>query len=298
MSRLHWQAMNKQEKNLAYIEPVFKALEFLEDNLQNEITLADAAAAVFYSLFHFCRCFNAAAHCTPYDYLIKRRLSRAAAQLLDTDKKIIDIAYDYRFNNPETFSRAFKRMFGIQPKQYRKNKVLDRRLFQHKLTKEHLFHFNRDLTAKPEPVELKELHLTGTAAADPVLVPGLIEHSLNRIFLDGEKGEKKEAALYEVVLYPEGDNPFYLVAESCTGKDNFSMTPLVSKTIPARQFACFLHRGGLETIGLSRDYIYQHWFPRSRISFLPPFELYSLGTYTPDGLRLKDEIKIYIPLKP
>jgi AraC family transcriptional regulator len=60
-----------------------------------------------------------ATHHTPYDYLIRRRVSEAARALLETDNRILDIAFDYQFNNPETSSRAFKRMLGLQPSQWR-----------------------------------------------------------------------------------------------------------------------------------------------------------------------------------
>jgi AraC family transcriptional regulator len=43
---------------------------------------------------------------------------------LESDKKIIEIAFDYGFENPETFSRSFKNFFGFSPTGYRKNKKI------------------------------------------------------------------------------------------------------------------------------------------------------------------------------
>lgn len=85
---------------------ISQAVDFIEDNLKEAIAVADVADAVSYSLYHFCRTFNQATHHTPYDYLMRRRLSLAAQELLQTDKKIIEIALDYQFNSPETFSRT------------------------------------------------------------------------------------------------------------------------------------------------------------------------------------------------
>ena len=84
---------------------ICRALEFVEENLKDEISVGDMASAVGYSLYHFCRTFNEATHQTPYSYLMRRRLTEAARVLLSTDDKIIDVALDYQFGNPETFSR-------------------------------------------------------------------------------------------------------------------------------------------------------------------------------------------------
>jgi len=54
---------------------------------------------------------------TPYNYLVRRRLSQAALEMLDRDCTILELALAYQFNHPETFSRAFKRMFEMAPSQ-------------------------------------------------------------------------------------------------------------------------------------------------------------------------------------
>ena len=104
---------------MSQLTAICRALDFVEEHLSQEITVADMGAAACYSPYHFSRTFNRVVHHTPYDYLMRRRLSESARQLLETDKKIIDIALEYGFNNPETYSRAFKRMFGVQPSQWR-----------------------------------------------------------------------------------------------------------------------------------------------------------------------------------
>ena len=109
------------------LQAIHTALQYIEDHLHDEIAVADIAAATGYSLYHFIRTFNQAVHHTPYDYLMRRRLSEAACALLDSDDRIIDIALDYQFNNHETFSRAFKRMFDTQPSQWREVGRIPRR---------------------------------------------------------------------------------------------------------------------------------------------------------------------------
>ena len=93
---------------MSQLTAIGKALDFIEDNLEENIGVADMADAAGYSLYHFCRVFNSIVHHTPYDYLMRRRLSESARALVETDRKIIDVAFEYQFNSPETYSRAFK----------------------------------------------------------------------------------------------------------------------------------------------------------------------------------------------
>ena len=99
---------------------MLQAVAFIEDNLKGDIAVSDMAEAVSYSLYHFCRLFNRVIHHTPYDYLMRRRLSESALELLTTEASITDVAYAYGFNRPETYSRAFKRVLGMQPYQWKR----------------------------------------------------------------------------------------------------------------------------------------------------------------------------------
>ncbi|MHC1784849.1 MAG: helix-turn-helix domain-containing protein [Anaerolineaceae bacterium] len=101
------------------VDGIFRAIQYMEAHLESEVTVSQIADEVGYSLFHFMRTFNRMVHHTPFDYLTRRRLCEAAKKLISTDRRIIDIALDYGFNNQESFSRAFKRMFHTQPSQWR-----------------------------------------------------------------------------------------------------------------------------------------------------------------------------------
>jgi AraC family transcriptional regulator len=60
------------------MQTMIEALDDIEQHLTAEIQVADIAAAVSYSLYHFCRIFGQVVHHNPYDYLMRRRLSEAA----------------------------------------------------------------------------------------------------------------------------------------------------------------------------------------------------------------------------
>jgi AraC family transcriptional regulator len=161
-----------------HLNAICSALDFVERNLTEEITIADMAAAAAYSLYHFSRTFNRVVHHTPYDYLIRRRVSESARELHATDRKIIDVALEYQFNNPETYSRAFKRVLGVQPRQWKDLGRPDERLLLPRLTRDYLEHINRLGHLRPVLKRLKPLRLVGvmTLVQDaPVVAPQLWE---------------------------------------------------------------------------------------------------------------------------
>ena len=146
---------------MSNIDTMYAAVEFIETHLKGPIRVADMAESVSYSLYHFCRTFNAVVRHTPYDYLMRRRLSESARELVQSDRKIIDIACDYEFNNPETYSRAFRRMFGMQPSQWRKRGLIEERRLIPRLSLAYLAHINRGNYLKPVLVEKEAFQVAG-----------------------------------------------------------------------------------------------------------------------------------------
>jgi AraC family transcriptional regulator len=55
------------------------------------------------------------------EYIRRRRLMEAAKELLNTDDKIVDISLDYQFGSQEAFTKAFKKLYGIPPREFRRN---------------------------------------------------------------------------------------------------------------------------------------------------------------------------------
>ena len=108
------------------IEPINRAINYIESNLTEAISLEDVSAVAGYSLFHFSRLFLELIGETPGDYIRKRRLSEAARELVSSRKSILDIALDYQFQSQEAFSRSFKRLFRASPGIYRKKRRLTR----------------------------------------------------------------------------------------------------------------------------------------------------------------------------
>ncbi len=95
------------------------SVDFIEKHLCDDIKLDDIAKRSYFSEFHFHRLFRREAGTSVMNYIRTRRLSRAAAELAGTEEDITGIALKYQFSSEESFSRAFKRQYGICPRNYR-----------------------------------------------------------------------------------------------------------------------------------------------------------------------------------
>jgi AraC family transcriptional regulator len=100
-----------------------KSIEYIENNLNKKIQLKELADKAFLSKYHFHRFFHSVVGEPVAEYIRKKRLEEAANELLTTENKIIDIALKYQFSNQESFTKAFKKLYGIPPKEFRKNKI-------------------------------------------------------------------------------------------------------------------------------------------------------------------------------
>ncbi len=98
-------------------------MDYIEEHLCEELTLQELARLAGFSDFHFHRVFQAMAGVPVMDYVRKRRLVMAAFRIAHTDDKLIEIALDCGFGSPETFIRAFRKLFGMTPGDYRKRGI-------------------------------------------------------------------------------------------------------------------------------------------------------------------------------
>ena len=96
------------------------AIDYIEENLKNEIDPSEVANIAVSSPSNFQRVFSILCNYTLGEYIRNRRLSLAGNDLLCTDQKVIDIAFKYGYDSPESFTRAFVRFHGINPSHAKK----------------------------------------------------------------------------------------------------------------------------------------------------------------------------------
>ncbi|MCX6990489.1 MAG: AraC family transcriptional regulator [Chlamydiae bacterium] len=102
-----------------YARRVLKVMIYIEENLDEELTLEKLAKVACYSPFHFHRIFQAIAGETVHDYVKRLRMQAAAAKLRYTERSVTEIALDASFETPSAFTKAFKQFIGSSPKSYR-----------------------------------------------------------------------------------------------------------------------------------------------------------------------------------
>ncbi len=97
------------------IADVQKAIDYIEDNITENLDYRLIAAQAFMSAYHFQRIFSILCSCTLGEYIRNRRLTLAGRELQSKDIKVIDLALKYGYETPESFARAFARFHGITP---------------------------------------------------------------------------------------------------------------------------------------------------------------------------------------
>lgn len=241
------------------------ALDTIEANLCEALTVADVASAVSVSLFHFSRSFSRATGHGPYDYLMRRRLCAAAGDLTAADEKIIDIAFKYQFQAAETFSRAFRRMFGLSPREARAGDRIDSRLLWGRPSEDYLTFLAREGPRRPAARRLPALRV---AVKD-----GLIDESLENM--------RGRSRLY-MLGKNNGENSFK--TGIVLGKNAKEPPDAQIHEIGAGDWACLTLPPNEAALNHGRQYLYRTWWPKTQGSSLPLVELYLFPNETVSGL--------------
>jgi AraC family transcriptional regulator len=100
-----------------------RVLDFIEANLEGDLTVSRLASVACLSQFHFARAFKAAVGQPPHRHVSARRLERAKGLLSDADRTLADIALALRFSCQANFTRAFRQATGQTPTQYRRGLI-------------------------------------------------------------------------------------------------------------------------------------------------------------------------------
>jgi AraC family transcriptional regulator len=98
-----------------------RVLDYIEDNLEGDLTVDQLASIACLSRFHFARAFKAAIGQAPHQYVSAKRLERAKGLLMRGDQSLVDIALALNFSCQANFTRAFRQVTGQTPGQYRRS---------------------------------------------------------------------------------------------------------------------------------------------------------------------------------
>ncbi len=102
-----------------WVEGFQESINYIEQNLADELDIKDIADKAALSPFYYQRIFGALCGMTVGEYIRARRMTLAAQELFGSDTKVIDVALKYGYDSPDSFAKAFQRFHGITPSQAR-----------------------------------------------------------------------------------------------------------------------------------------------------------------------------------
>ena len=289
-----------------YLERIEKSIEFIEENLTNHIKVSRIAEQSCFSQYHFYRLFLVFTGETVGDYFRKRRLTRAAEDLLKTNHKIKDIAFDYAFDSPEAFTRSFKRQFRVSPTTYRKNKIPLRAFRREKITNFKLNYLLNRITMKPEIKTIDSFNVVGMQVQTNLKdnkIPQLWMNFMPR--MQEVKHVNSENVAYGICKHDPNIAPGNFTDETIftsiasMGVDKIEDVPegMISLELKGGKYAVFTHKGNLHNLKTTYEYIYGTWLPKSdfELDKRDDFERYDNRFMGPENDN--SEMEIWIPVK-
>lgn len=259
-----------------YLVQVQQGIDYIEANLEYKLTLKDVADATCISHWHFQRIFKALTNETLKTYIRSRRLSNALEKLLNSDKRIIDIAITAGFESQESFTRSFKQVFDMTPNQARK--IGDKNRFLKKVVfdSDYLMHINKNISLNPEIYTVDEKHFIGMKTeyfSDDTEKNNLGEKlpSLWDVFLLrlDEIQNTVNGLGYGIIQQPlnQSQNKLdsSLVYMAVIEVSGLTIIPdgMIGISIPKTTYAKFRHKGQPLEVNNTVNYIYSSWLMQS-----------------------------------
>ncbi len=100
---------------MEWVNAIQSGVSYIEEHMNDDICPGDIADHVHMSSFYFQKGFSMLCGYTVMEYVRNRRLSLAAADLCNGNMKVIDAAFKYGYESPDSFTKAFTRFHGISP---------------------------------------------------------------------------------------------------------------------------------------------------------------------------------------
>ncbi len=247
-----------------------QVFDFIEQHLDSALTVEQLSEVACFSRFHFHRQFSQFCGVSVSRYITLMRLKRASYRLVQqSPDKIIDIALDAGFENPESFSRAFKHTFGLTPSEFRKAPVW---MDWHK----HFQFPGMETQKRMEKMDVKIIEV------EPIPVAALEHHGdpmrvSNSVatFIEWRKAsglsDYTTQGTYGVpyndpLVTPGEEFRFDICGElnpQAQGKVPANSQGVISKTLPGGRCAVVRHVGSYDRISETVYNLYRQWLPQS-----------------------------------
>ncbi|MGW5939044.1 AraC family transcriptional regulator [Streptomyces celluloflavus] len=283
------------------LEPLNQAMEHIERHLDQRIEVAELARIAVTSEYHLRRLFSALAGIPLSEYIRRRRLTVAGAEVLAGERTLLDVAVRYGYGSGEAFARAFRALHGIGPGEARRTGAALRSQprMSFRLVVE------GSTTMRYRIVEKEEFRVAGKRARVPLVhegvnpaiaafIQGIGQETLRRIEALSDQEPEGIVSVCDNLAdsRAEGTELDYyhgVVTRSATPED------LDALTIPAGTWAVFENSGPFpQTLQyLWRD-VFTQWFPSNPYRSRPGPEILRTRL-SPDASEA--EAELWIPVE-
>jgi AraC family transcriptional regulator len=95
-----------------------RVLDYIGDNLANDLNLSQLAAVAGMSSHYFAELFRRSTGYAPHRYVLLQRIERAKRGLRDSSRSVLEVGLDAGFQNPSHFARTFRKFVGVSPSRF------------------------------------------------------------------------------------------------------------------------------------------------------------------------------------
>jgi AraC family transcriptional regulator len=254
-----------------YAPRIDRVIDYLRENLDRPVKLAQLANVACFSEFHFHRIFTAVSGETLNNFTNRLRLEKAARLLRYSDQTLTSIALDCGFSSSATFSRAFRSGYDTSPSQFRKSGEIKKSKICKELFPKDAYGISMTAEEKKAAfpvrlVDIPERHVayirvTNAFELDRVLA------ALKRV-IEWAKSQRvfSEGILFGMTVDDPHVTPKHLYRyEVCLAtSDPFECGKGISKLkMPAMRYAAVKVSGDIDKVATAWDYLYRDWLIHS-----------------------------------
>ncbi len=265
---------------MEWLKQMNEAVNYIEENLSEDIDLAKIAEKACCSSYNFQRMFSFITGVSLAEYIRRRRLTLAAFEIQNSDIKIIETALKYGYETPGSFTRAFQNLHGVTPKSARdggvKLKAYPRITFQISL--------KGDVEMNYRIEERKAFFIVGAKFSAPTdmeenfkVIPKIwAKAKSDGLFAEiANLAGTLETDLIGLTANISGDKfDYYIAAKSDTEPQNSKFSSL---EVPGSTWAVFEANGNMPEASQNMwRRIFTEWLPTSDFALTdnPEFERY------------------------
>ncbi|MEV4739234.1 AraC family transcriptional regulator [Streptomyces sp. NPDC049555] len=289
------------------LQELNRAMDHIEEHLDGPLDVADLARIAMTSEYHFRRLFSALAGLPLSEYVRRRRLTVAGAEVLAGERTLLDVAVRYGYGSAEAFARAFRGMHGVGPGEARRNGAALHS--QPRMSFRLIVEGNSSMRYRI--VEKNEFQVVGAKARLPLVhlgpnpamvtvLQGIDPQTRQQLEELAGRSQEGPGGLVSVCddLDPsraEGTEFDFYFGAVTNPADDHGISGTATLTVPAGTWAVFEHTGPYpEALQyLWRD-VFTQWFPSNPYLSRPGPEILRT-VISPDGTEA--EAELWIPVE-